>query len=94
MDPEIKQQLTEIHALVRDNHNLLRAVRRHQIFEMVGKYVFWIIIIASSVYWVVTYLEPLAAKFSTSTGMSPSGPFGLPTSADLQKLINSYKVGQ
>lgn len=94
MDPEIKRQLEEIHALVRDNHNLLRAVRRHQIFEMIGKYVFWIVMIAASVYWVVTYLEPLAAKFSNSAGVTPSGLFGLPTSADLQKLINSYKVGQ
>ncbi len=94
MDPEIKKQLEEIHALVKDNHHLLREVRRHQIIEMFGKYIFWLIFITGSVFGVVNYLQPLAAKFSSSTGMTPSGLFGLPTSADIQKLINSYKLGQ
>lgn len=94
MDPELKRQLEEIHALARDNHHLLREVRRHQLIEMFGKYVFWLIVIGSSVYGVVNYLQPLATKFSASTGMTPSGLFGLPTSADIQKLINSYKAGQ
>ena len=61
---------------------------------MFGKWVFWLLVIISGVYFVVTYLEPLAAKYSATTGSAPSGLFGLPTSADLQKLINSYKVGQ
>lgn len=94
MDPELKRELDAIHALARDNHHLLRAVRRHQMFDMFGKYILWALFIGASVYWVVTYLQPLATQFSVSSGMKPSGPFGLPTSADMQKLLNSYKAGQ
>ncbi|MBU6214769.1 hypothetical protein KGM48_02920 [Patescibacteria group bacterium] len=92
MDPEIKQQLAEIHALARENHRLLRAVRRHQMLDTWGKYILWLLFIVGAVGWVVTYLEPLAAKYTSATGTSPSGLFGLPTSADIQKLINSYKA--
>jgi len=94
MDPQLKHELEQIHALARDNHTLLRAVRRHQIIEMWGKWVFWLIVIAGSVYWTVTYLQPMAVKFQTASGVGNSGPFGLPTSADIQKLINSYQAGQ
>ena len=94
MDPEIKRQLEEIHALVKDDHHVLRSVRRHQLFETFGKYVLWIIILGSSAYWFQSYVQPLVAKFSATTGMQPSGLFGLPTSADLQKLINSFTAGQ
>lgn len=94
MDPELRQQLEEIHALARDNHRLLREVRRHQIFELLGKYALWAIIIAGSVYGTVTYVQPLISKFTSVTGMTPSGLLGLPSSVDIQKLINSYKVGQ
>lgn len=94
MDPELKRQLEEIHALTKDNHRLLRALRRHQLIGTFGKIAFWIIILGSSAYWYQTYLQPLVSKFSIMPGAATSGLFGLPSSADIQKLINSYKVGQ
>lgn len=94
MDPEVKRELDEVKALVRDNHRILRAIRRDQWIGFVSKIVFWLIALAIPFYLYQQYLQPIVAKFTTTTGMAPSGFLGLPTSAELQKLLNSYKMGQ
>jgi len=95
MDPEIKREMEEIHALAKDNHRLLRAMRRHQLFGMVVSIVFWLVILITPFYLYQQYLQPFVAKFQTTTTGSPtSGPFGLPSSAEIEKLINSFKAGQ
>ncbi|HVB20100.1 MAG TPA: hypothetical protein VNF51_02345 [Candidatus Paceibacterota bacterium] len=92
MDPESKRTLDEIHALAKDNHDMLRAIRRHQWYGVIGTIIFWAILIATPLYLYQQYLGPLVEKFSVATGMSTSSPFGLPTSADLQKFLNSFQV--
>jgi len=94
MDPEIKRQLEEIHALAKDNHQMLRAIRRHQWYGVIGSIIFWAVLIFAPLYLYQQYIQPFVAKFSATTGTTTSGPLGLPTSADLQKLINSFKAGQ
>lgn len=91
MDPELQKTLDEIHALTKDNHRMLRAIRRDQVLSFFGKIVLWVIVLALPLYLYQQYLEPLASKFSATPGAA-SGFFGLPTSADFQKMINSYKV--
>lgn len=94
MDPEVKRQFEELHALAKDNHRLLRAVRRHQILETFGKLFIWIVIFAATGYVYLQYLGPLFDKFIHNPSSVSRGVFGLPTSADLQKLIESAKAGQ
>lgn len=94
MDPEVKRQLEEIHALTKDNHRMLRTIRRHQMIAIIGKIIFWAIMLALPLYFYQQYVQPFVAKFQMSSGIKPSGPFGLPTSADLQKLINSFQAGK
>ena len=94
MDQEIKHQLEEIHALAKDNHRLLRSVRRHQLFGIVANIVFWLVILITPFFLYQQYLQPFVSKFQATTGTTTSGPFGLPTSADIQKLINSFKAGK
>lgn len=91
MDPEIKHQLEEIHALAKDNHQMLRAMRRHQIYSLIGTIIIWAIALALPLYLYQKYLEPVVSKFSETTGMTTTGMFGLPTSADIQKLISSFQ---
>ncbi len=93
MDPDLRKELDEIHALTRDNHRMLRAIRRDQWLGFIGRVVVWIIVFALPLYLYQQYLQPLVAKFSATTGMTTSGPFGFPTSAEVQKLINSFKAG-
>ncbi|MDD2657468.1 MAG: hypothetical protein PHD04_02280 [Candidatus Pacebacteria bacterium] len=94
MDPEMKKLLEETHALVKDNHVMLRTIRREHWYGIIIRVVFWAILIGVPAYYYAQYLQPFVAKYQATTGLNTTGPFGLPTSADLQKLINSFKVGQ
>jgi len=94
MDPESKRLLEEDLALAKDNHRMLRAIRRDQWLGFISKLIFWAIALALPFYLYQQYLQPLVTKFQETTGTSTSSMFVLPTTADLQKLINSYKVGQ
>jgi hypothetical protein len=93
MDPEIKHQLEELHALVRDNHHLLRAIRRHQLIMDFGKFFLWLALVIAAFFFYQVYVRPQVDAFQVN-GVTTHGPFGLPTFADLEKLINSYKAGQ
>ena len=97
MDPELKRRLDEIHALARDNNRVLHSIRRDQWIGFIGKVVFWAVILGLPVYLYLSYIQPLISKYSVP-GSNVSTPLldflGLPSSAELQKLINSYRAGQ
>jgi len=93
MDPEIKRQLEEIHALVKDNHHLIRSMRRHQLFGIITSVVFWLVILIAPFYLYQQYVQPLVAKFSASPGTTASGLINSISSTDIKKLIDSYKSG-
>jgi hypothetical protein len=91
---EMKEMLKEDLALAKDNHRMLRAIRRGQWLGFLGKILFYAIILALPLYLYQQYLQPLVSKFVPSSGVSATsttGLFGLPSFADLQKLINSPK---
>lgn len=95
MDPEIKGLLEETHALAKDNHRMLRSIRRGQLVSFMSSVIIWIIVLALPLYLYREYLEPLLTRFSTMSGVSTTtspGFFGLPTSAGIEKLINSFKA--
>jgi hypothetical protein len=91
MDPELKRQLEEIHALAKDNHQMLRAIRRHQWYGVIGTIIFWAVLLITPLYLYQQYLRPYIEKFQATTGTTTSGPFGLPTSAEVQNLMNSFQ---
>jgi len=93
MDPEIKQLIEETHALAQENNRILRAIRRSQWFGFFSKIIIWAIVLLLPLYLYQQYLQPLISKFSSSTS-TPSDFLNLPTSTDVQNLINSYGVGQ
>lgn len=93
MDPEVKRQLEEIHALAKDNHHLLRAVRRHQLLIDFGKIFLLLIVAGVVVYGYYVYLKPLAGRYSAGSATTSTAFFNL-SSADIQKLIDSYKARQ
>jgi len=91
MDPETKHLLEETHALVKDNHQMLRAIRRHQWWSFMTTVVFWLVVLVAPFYLYQQYVQPLVEKFSAPGTTTTSG-FSLPTSADVQKLLDSFKV--
>jgi hypothetical protein len=80
MSPEEKEQFAELHALVKDNHRLLRAVRRHQIIEFYGKWILWLIIILGGGLLYAHYLGPIMSQI-----LLPGSEF--------QKVLHSYQSG-
>jgi hypothetical protein len=97
MDPELKRLLEEMNALTKENHRILRAIRRDQWVGFIGKVIFWIIVLALPLYFYQQYLEPIVSKFSTSTAATfteQSLLSNIATTTELQKLINSYKGSQ
>lgn len=93
MDPEIKKLVEDTHALARDTHRLVRAMRRDQWVSFFARIVIWAIVLLLPLYIYQQYFYPILSKFSQGTTTSSSGFLGLP-SVDIQKLINSYTTGQ
>ena len=96
MDPELKRQLDEIRLLVKDNHDMLHAMRRSYWLGFFGKVIFWLVLILSPLYLYQQYIQPFIARYysPTSAASSTPGPFGLPTFAQVQKLLNSLVPGK
>jgi len=94
MDPELKRMVEETHNLARENNKMLHALRRGQWFSFFLKLFVWIIVLALPLYLYQQYLQPIVDRFSSTPGEFTTGILGLPSSAQLEKLINSYKVGQ
>ena len=95
MDPEARHLLEETHALARDNHRMLRAIRRSQWVSLISTIIVWVVVLALPLYLYQEYFAPTIARISELSGMSTTtttGLFGLPTSAGVQKLINSFRV--
>jgi len=93
MDPEIKRLLEETRALARDNHRMLRAIRREHWLGLIARLIIWAVVILLPLYIYQQYLGPLIKAVVPTTATSTNA-FGLPSSADIQKLINSAKAGQ
>lgn len=94
MDPETKKLLEETHALVKDNHDMLRRIRRDQWLGFVGRVIVWAIVLALPLYLYQHYMQPIVSRFTGAPTATTTNMFGLPTYAELQKLISSYKAGQ
>jgi hypothetical protein len=94
MDPDIKEQLEEIHALAKDNHRMLRAIRRSQWMSFMSTIIIWLVVLALPLYLYQQYLAPIVQKISTTSGLSTtttSGFLGLPSFSNLGNLINSIE---
>lgn len=92
MDPEIKRQLEEIHALVKDNHQMLRAMRRDAWLGFFARIIFWVIIIVAPLYFLQQYLQPLMDNLSVLSSIPGVTGTNLPSSTEVQKLLESLKA--
>lgn len=92
MDPEVRRHLEEIHALTKDNHRILKAMRRDFWIGVFMKLAFWAAVILLPIYFYQQYVGPLVEQYRENPG-SAQTLFGFPSSAEIQKLIDSYKAG-
>ncbi len=94
MDPELKRELDMIRALAKENHDMLRAIRRHQWWSFITTFIFWVVVLVAPFYLYQQYVQPIVSRFSSAGTATTTSMFGMPTYAELQKLINFYKAGQ
>ena len=63
MDPEIKRLLEEIRELERENHHLLRSMRRWQWYGVAWKVLLWAGLIIVPIYLYQTFFAPVLPSF-------------------------------
>jgi fatty acid desaturase len=59
MDPELKRLIEETRALVKENHDMLRTMRRNAWLGLIFQIVFWIVIIFAPIYFLLPYIGAL-----------------------------------
>lgn len=94
MDPETKRLLEETRAFAKDNHDMLRAIRRHQWYSFIWTIVVWVVVIALPLYLYQQYVGPVVAKLSEASETTTSNFANFLASPEVQKLINSFRAGQ
>ncbi len=94
MTPEERQLLERTHALAKDNHHILRSIRRHQLLIDFGKFIFWLVLLLIGAYYYLFSVQPIVDKLVASGALEIPGTFfGIP-SADIQKFIDNYRAKQ
>jgi hypothetical protein len=98
MDPEVKRLLEETHALAKDNHRRLRAIRRGQWFSAILSIIFWLAVVLTPFYLYQQYVQPLIAKiYPASNSTAPktaTSSLESSATADFEKLVNYFKAGK
>jgi hypothetical protein len=97
MDPEIERTLEEIHALAKDNHRMLRAIRRGQWMSFISTVIVWVAVLALPLYLYRQYLEPIISQISEISGTASTTTAGLlnvPTFTGIGKMISSFAGGK
>ena len=93
MNAEERKLLEETHALAKDTHRVVRQMRREQWYHFFIKLIVWAIVIGAPIYFFTAYISPLVDQLRPpGSAYHNPGWFGLPSTADVQKLIDSYKV--
>lgn len=85
MDDELKKLLQENLDLARENNAMLRVMRRNAWISFFSKLFVWALLIIAPLYLLDRYLGPIVEQAG-----SGQGAFGLPSSADVQKLLEYY----
>ncbi len=91
---ELKNMIEETRVLAEKNNSILRAIRRDQWIGFFYKVIIWIIVLGAPLYFYQYYLQPLVLKFQAVSEKAPPGTTILPTSFDINKLLNSIKMGE
>ncbi|MDD4902499.1 MAG: hypothetical protein PHE24_05185 [Patescibacteria group bacterium] len=99
MDEDLKQSLEKLTKLSEENHQMLKSIKRHFIWQKIVS-VFYFIIIVGPIIWAIFYLppliKPLISQYQDLLGVNPTGQINL---QDIQKsitpeMLNKLKMGQ
>ena len=83
MNPSDEHQLKEVLELTRENNRMLHAMRRNAFLSGLVRFVFWALILGSSTWFYIQYLNPMLTQ-ALNALQKVQG-----TSAQVQGQINS-----
>ncbi len=63
MDPDIKRLLEEIRTLEKENHHILKALRRYQWYGFIWKILLWTSLIVIPIYFYQSFIAPVTPSF-------------------------------
>lgn len=81
-------------ALVKDNHRMLRAIRRDQWFGFVARLIIWVIVLALPLYLYQEYVSPFVQSFTGTSTPATGGYFGFPSPTEIQRAVEAYRSTQ
>lgn len=86
--------LEENIAVTRENNRLLRELRRNALLGFIARIVIWLILLGVPLLFISSYLAPIIETMSgkVESGQIPTGVFGLPSSEQIQQLIDQYRA--
>ena len=91
MDPETKNLLIETNTLVKENHILLKKLRRGQVIASITRWFYWIVILGLS-FGAFYFIQPyLSSLLSIYTGKSSDVGAVLPKNIDIGNITNLLK---
>ena len=94
MDDDLKTLLEENIRISKDNNRMLRTMKRAAVAGVIGRVIFWILILGVPAYLYITYLSPLISSIMQHGGVVISkNPFlrllGLPSSGTLERVLHT-----
>lgn len=93
MDEDLKTLLEENLRLAKDNNRMLRAMRRAAFVGIIGRVIFWILILGVPAYLYVTYLAPIISSIIPQGASAGQNPLlhllGLPELGTIKHLLHS-----
>ncbi len=92
MDPELKRLLEENLTLTKENHKILRTMRRSARFGLAFKIILWAVLLLAPLYFYQEYLAPIIGQFQPGGQKGSTNSFGFPSYADFQKLLEEYRT--
>ena len=89
----LENLLKENLEVAKHNHKILKRMERNALIGFIAKIVIWLIILGVPIFFLSSYLKPLLSVASgNASSTMTGGVFGLPSSEQLQKIIDTYKA--
>jgi hypothetical protein len=88
---QLEELLKENLAVAKDNNRLLRLIRRDALLGAIGKVVLWLVVLGVPIFFLSSYIAPLMQAVSGASQSTSTGPLGVPSKDQIDRLIQEYK---
>ncbi|MBP6854868.1 MAG: hypothetical protein KBD26_03010 [Candidatus Pacebacteria bacterium] len=94
MTPEESKKLDEVYELTRENHAMLKKVRRVQKNTMTMRVIYWLIIVAmafGAFYYIKPYVESLVSVYTNTTNTIGNIEESIPDIGSVSEILRQIQ---